>query len=81
MSPTTLYLDFQQAALDPLGIQYDTVRGNPLVSFWLIARRPAGNVVRVAMNLPYGGNLRVLDDRVGRRVVVVPKLGGDQPPR
>jgi hypothetical protein len=72
VSASYLYLDFINAALEPSGVQYEDLASNPTLSFWLLARRPEKNTIRMALNLPYPGYVRVLDDRANHRLLLVP---------
>jgi hypothetical protein len=75
ISNQSVYINFLNAAVNPVGVQFDAVENHPLISFWLMAKRPDHNLVRVAMNLPFGGHVRVLDDQVNKRLLLVPQLG------
>lgn len=72
VSASYLYLDFINAGLDLSGIQYENLGANPGLTFWLLGCRPQQNTVRMALNLPYPGYVRVLDDRANQRLLLVP---------
>jgi hypothetical protein len=72
VSASYLYLDFINAGLEPAGIQFENLGANPNLTFWLLARRPQQTTVRMALNLPYPGYVRVLDDRANQRLLLVP---------
>lgn len=78
VSSNYLYVDFLNAAINPSGVQFERIQQHPLLSFWLLARRPERNVVRLALTLPYGGFARVLDDQANRRLLVMPQLGAPE---
>jgi hypothetical protein len=74
LTRNVVYLDFPEAALNPMAVQFDTVN-NALMSFWLIAPRLNREAVRAMLVLPYGGNVQLLEDQVTGRILLVPRLG------
>ncbi|MDB5096751.1 MAG: hypothetical protein JWM80_1172 [Cyanobacteria bacterium RYN_339] len=75
VAPGTAYIDFLNAAITPVGVQTQAVPNFPLLTFWLMAKRPEQNIVRVSMTLPFGGHVDVLDDQANKRLFLVPQLG------
>jgi hypothetical protein len=75
VAPGTAYIDFLNSAITPVGVQTQAVPNFPLLSFWLMAKRPDQNIVRVSMTLPFGGHVDVLDDQANHRLFLVPQLG------
>lgn len=75
-----LYVDFLNAALNPLGVQFGTVDNYPLLDFWTLSKRAEQPLVRLALTLPYGGTPRVLDDRANKRLIIRPQLGAQASP-
>lgn len=72
---TSLYVDFLNSSVTPDGVQYQAVPDFPLMTFWLMAKRPENNIVRVSLTLPFGGHADVLDDQANKRLLLVPQLG------
>ncbi|MDB5099430.1 MAG: hypothetical protein JWM80_3851 [Cyanobacteria bacterium RYN_339] len=79
ISDQTWYVTMPEVALKPLGAQYGTVPGHPLLGSWLLARLPKANLARLAVTLAYPGHLEVKDDPVAKRLVIAPRLGPPVP--
>jgi hypothetical protein len=74
VGPNHVAVDFLGAAIEPAGVQFETVKDMPLLASWLAAPRPA-HVVRFSAVLPYGGHLRIQDDTPNHRLLLTPGLG------
>jgi hypothetical protein len=74
VGPNHVAVDFLGAAIEPAGVQFETVKDMPLLASWLAAPRPA-QVVRFSAVLPYGGHLRIQDDAPNHRLLLTPRLG------
>jgi hypothetical protein len=75
----TLYVDFGNAGLFPAGVQVEQVNNYPLLSQWVLAPRPLKPDTRLALKLPFGGHVRVLDDAAARRLYVKIVLEDEAP--
>jgi hypothetical protein len=69
-SATTAYLDLPYAELIAGSMPFERVDLNPLLTFWLLAGRPAIEGQRLILHLPFGGDLRVTQDAPNHRLVV-----------
>jgi hypothetical protein len=73
LSPTYHYVEFVGAGLEPAGLQFENLDGNPDLAHWRLSKRPgAANRVHLAVGTAIAGGLRVLDDRAQMRLLVVP---------
>jgi hypothetical protein len=69
-TPTTAYLDLPYAELIAGSMPFERVDLNPLLTFWLLAGRPAIEGQRLILHLPFGGDLKVTQDKANHRLVV-----------
>jgi hypothetical protein len=74
-APTVAYLNFVNAAIATPGVHYGVVTHYPAVDFWIFAKRAGLNALRLELKLPYGGYLRVRDDKAQHKLVIEPQLG------
>jgi hypothetical protein len=69
-SNTSAYLDLPHSELIAGSMPFERVELSQLVTFWLLAGRPAVDGQRLILHLPFGGNVKVTPDVAGRKLVV-----------
>lgn len=67
---TTAYVDLPHAELIAGSMPFERVDLNPLLTFWLLAGRPAIEGQRLILHLPFGGDLKLTPDAANHRLVV-----------
>jgi hypothetical protein len=68
----TSYVNFANAALKPDGVQLERITHFNHLSSWLLAQRPAHDLVRLALYGLAGAHVKIQDDRAHHRLLISP---------
>jgi hypothetical protein len=67
---TSAYLDIPHSELIAGSMPFERVELSQVLTFWLLAGRPAVDGQRLILHLPFGGDVKVTSDPTARKLVV-----------